>query len=63
MANNQEHDLFAVAAGTHEVRIYGLATAAHAKGGQILDKIMTLTTHKNVVIDVAFSGLYCVTVS
>jgi len=61
MAHNLEHDLFAVAAGTHEVRIYRIVQ--HIKNGYNLDKIMTLTTHRNVVTDVAFSGVYCITIA
>lgn len=62
MAHNKEHDLFAVAAGQSELRVFCLG-AGHAKSSQQIEKLTTLTWHKQAVTDVAFAGDLCVSVS
>jgi len=61
MAQSQENDFFAVAAGTSEVRIYQIATTSRA--GLNLEKLTTITSHSQEAIAVALSRNFCVTIS
>lgn len=63
MTQNKEHDLFAVAAGSPEVRVYHLNKPAHGHSKIELEKLFTLSAHRSIVTDVALAGLYCVTIS
>jgi hypothetical protein len=61
MVQNGKLDLYAVAGGTSEIRLFKIEQ--HLK--QItpnLNKIMALTSHRNEVIDIAFSENFCATI-
>ena len=61
MAQSQKLDVYAVAGGTSEVRLFKIEQ--HIKAATLnLNKIMTITSHKNQVIDIAFSGDLCATI-
>ena len=54
-------DLYAVAGGTSEIRLFKIEQ--HAKQSTPnLNKVITLTSHRNEVIDIAFSAHYCGTI-
>ena len=53
--------MYAVAGGTSEIRLFKIEQQIKAATLN-LKKIMTITSHKNQVIDIAFSGDLCVTI-
>lgn len=59
MAQNQEFDMYSVAAKTSEVRVF--QTTFNQGALRALDKVMALTSHKKEVLSVAYDGKYCVT--
>jgi WD40 repeat protein len=61
MVQSGQLDLYAVAGGTSEIRLYKIEQ--HLKQTTPnLNKVITLTSHRNEVIDIAFAGNLCVTI-
>ena len=62
MAQEKQSDLYAVAAGTHEVRVYSIRPQVKTGSFQ-LDKLLTLTAHRQPATDVCFTQNFAVTIS
>lgn len=61
MAQSSGSDLYAVAAGTSEVRVFKITQTA--RSGLALEKLTTLTNHAKEILFVAFCNEYCATIS
>jgi len=62
MSQNSNYDVFSVAAGTSEVKLYQIG-GKQAKTQESLHKITTLTKHSKEVLHVAFDGEHVASIS
>ena len=65
MAASSETDFFAVATATSEIKVFKIGPPAKPMPGKevVLDKVLTLVTHKSDVLCISMHGKLCASVS
>jgi hypothetical protein len=65
MASSAETDLFAVATATSEIKVFKIGPPAKPVPGKevVLDKALTLVTHKSDVLCINMHGKLCASVA